>query len=125
MMTTDNRALDTYTRLMSANGAAQIYRAAQQAGILQALADGPASAAAVAQACGTALRPTGLLLDGLRALGLVEPAGEAYALAPVARFLAGPYRDLGDAYWSHLPAFLRSGEPLARMDDPQQSERHY
>ena len=125
MTAVDNRALETYARLMSANGAAQIYRGAQQAGILQALAGEPANAAAVAQICGTALRPTALLLDGLSALGLVEPVGEAYALAPVARFLAGPYRDLGDAYWSHLPAFLRTGEPIVRMDDPQESERHY
>ena len=34
MTTVDGRALETYIRLMSANGAAQIYRAAQQAGIL-------------------------------------------------------------------------------------------
>jgi len=125
MIANDNTALDSYAQLMSANGAAQIYRAAQQTGILQALAAGPATADAIARACGTALRPTALLLDGLRALGLVEPAGEAYALAPVARFLAGPYRDLGDAYWSHLPAFLRTDEPMARMDDPRESERHY
>jgi SAM-dependent methyltransferase len=46
-------------------------------------------------------------------------------LAPVARFLAGPYRDLGDAYWTHLPAFLRTGAPMARMDDPRESERQY
>ena len=125
MVSADNHALETYARLMSANGAARIYRAAVQAGVLQALANGPASVAAVAAACGTAIPPTALLLDGLVALGLVEPAGEAYGLAPVARFLAGPYRDLGDAYWSHLPAFLRTGEPMARMDDPRESERQY
>lgn len=122
---TDPCALATYARLMSANGAAQIYRAAQQAGVLQALANGPADAAAVAATCGTAMRPTALLLDGLAALGLVERSGGAYGLTPVARFLAGPYRDLGDAYWSHLPAFLRTGEPMARMDDPRESERQY
>ena len=125
MMAPDNHALETYARLMSANGAAQIYRAAQQAGVLRALANGPATAAAVATACGTAIHPTALLLDGLGALGLVEPDDEAYRLAPAARFLAGPYRDLGDAYWSHLPAFLRTGEPMARMDDPRESERQY
>jgi SAM-dependent methyltransferase len=125
MMTADTRALETYTQLMSANGAVQIYRAAREAGVLQALAGAPASAVAIAQACGTALRPTALLLDGLRALGLLERAGEAYALAPAARFLAGPYRDLGDGYWSHLPDFLASDRPMARMDDPEQSERHY
>jgi len=125
MAAIDNCALETYAQLMSANGAVQIYRGAQQAGILQTLASGPARAAAVAQACGTAMRPTALLLDALAALGLVEPSGEAYALAPVARFLAGPYRDLGDSYWSHLPAFLETNQPLVRMDDPQVSERHY
>ena len=125
MTAVDARALETYAQLMSANGAVQIYRAAQEAGVLRALADGPAPAAAVAQACGTAIRPTTLLLDGLAALGLVESSGETYALAPAARFLAGPYRDLGDSYWRHLPVFLRSGEPMVRMDDPQESERHY
>jgi ubiquinone/menaquinone biosynthesis C-methylase UbiE len=125
MIAVDNRALETYAQLMSANGAVQIYRAAQEAGVLHALTAGPAPAAAVAQACGTAIRATMLLLDGLVALGLVESSGEAYVLAPAARLLAGPYRDLGDSYWSHLPAFLRTDEPMARMDDPQQSERHY
>ena len=125
MTSTDTRALETYAQLMSANGAAQIYRAAQQSGVLHTLAGGPASAAAVAQACGTAIHPTTLLLDGLAALGLVECTGAAYGLAPVARILAGPYRDLGDAYWSHLPAFLETGRPMARMEDARESERHY
>ena len=93
--------------------------------MVQALASGPASAAEVAAACRTAIRPTALLLDGLVALGLLEQVGEAYGLAPVARFLAGPYRDLGDSYWSHLPAFLETGKPMARMDDARESERHY
>lgn len=125
MMTIDACALETYAQLMTANGAARIYHAAQRAGVLQTLAGGPASAAAVAEACGTVLRPTALLLDGLVALGLLEPVGETYALAPVARFLAGPYLDLGDSYWSHLPAFLAKDEPLVRMDDARESERHY
>lgn len=125
MTAIDTRALETYAQLMSANGAVQIYRAAQEAGIVQTLAAGPATADTVARTCGAAIRPTTLLLQGLVALGLLEQVGEVYALAPVARFLAGSYRDLGDSYWSHLPAFLRTGEPMARMDDPQESERHY
>jgi len=126
MMTTiNNRALETYAQLMSANGVAQIYRAALQAGVMRALADGPASAAAVAKSCGTAIRPTALLLDGLVALGLLEACGDAFRLTTAARFLAGPYRDLGDSYWSHLPAFLENGEPLVRMDDARESERQY
>jgi SAM-dependent methyltransferase len=125
MATIDKRALETYAQLMSANGAVRIYHAAQQTGVLQSLARGAASAAAIAEACGTAIHATVLLLEGLVALGLVERSGEAYRLAPVAHFLAGSYRDLGDSYWSHLPAFLRTGAPMARMDDPRESERHY
>ena len=34
MTTIDNRALETYAQLMSANGATQIYRAAVQVGVL-------------------------------------------------------------------------------------------
>ena len=125
MATIDSRALETYAHLMSANGAVQIYRTAQEAGVLQALASGAESAAAVAAACGAAVQPMALLLDGLVALGLVELSDEAYGLASVARFLSGPYRDLGDAYWSHLAAFLKTGEPLVRMDDAHESERQY
>ena len=125
MTIADNRALETYARLMRANGAVQIYRAARQAGLLRALADGPGNAAAVAGACGTAMRPTALLLDGLVALGLVERCSNGYGLAPAARFLSGPYRDLGDSYWAHLPALLETGEPLVRMDDARESERLY
>ena len=126
MMTTiDQHALDVYARLMTANGAAQIYRTAQQTGVVQTLARGPASAAEVASACRTAIRPTALLLAGLVALGLIEQVGEAYRLAPGARLLAGPYRDLGDSYWTHLSAFLTTGNPMARMDDPRDSEQQY
>jgi len=125
MATIDNRALETYAQLMSANGAVQIYRAAQEAGVLQAVASGAASAAAVAAACGTVIGPTTLLLDGLVALGLLEHSSDGYGVAPAARFLSGSYRDLGDAYWSHLPTLLATGEPLARMDDARESERQY
>jgi SAM-dependent methyltransferase len=124
MAAADNHALETYARLMSANGAAQIYRAAVQAGVLRAWR--------TARQCrrrGHGLRhgdpSDGVAARRARCAGSGRADGEAYCLAPAGRFLAGPYRDLGDAYWSHLPAFLRTGEPMARMDDPRESERQY
>jgi O-methyltransferase domain len=46
--------------------------AAQQVGLLAELQSGPASIEKLANACGTDLRNTGILLDGLEAMGLVS-----------------------------------------------------
>ena len=126
-MTSQAAILTRYFHLMNVNGAAHVYREALRAGVLDALAAGPGDAAGVAQATGLAERPVGLLLDALAALGLLEPDEEGrHRLTPLARWLlAGSYRDLGDPYWSHLPAFLRTGTPMARMDSPAESEAHY
>ncbi len=118
--------LAAYFALMNMNGVAHVYREAVRAGLLDALKGGPQPAAALAARCGTAERPTALLLEVLGALGVVAPAVEAYALTPLARsLLDGEYRTLGDPYWNHLPAFLATGDPLVEMDDPALSESHY
>lgn len=119
------KVLETYFRLMSLNGAAHIYRTAQNVGIFEALTAGPASASAVAQRCETKEYPTALILDGLCALGAVERDGEGYALASVMQLLTSAYRNLGDQYWESLPQFLNTGTPLLKMDDVGQSERYY
>lgn len=118
-------ALQTYFGLMNMNGAARVYHAAQELGVHEALRDGAATAQEVAAACGLRETPVALLLDGLRALGTVESTDGRYALAPVAEFLAGSYRHLGDEYWDFLPTFLRTGTPLAKMDCVEQSESQY
>ncbi|MDJ0905594.1 MAG: methyltransferase [Woeseiaceae bacterium] len=118
-------ALHAYFQLMNMNGAARIYRAAQELGVHDALRVGAASSAEVAEACGLQEHPVALLLDGLCALGTVTSAAGRYSLAPVADFLSGNYRNLGDEYWDFLPTFLRTGTPLARMDSTDQSEAQY
>ena len=124
--TPDLQPRESYFALMNANGVAQVYRTALEEGILDALRGSPAGASAVAQACGTRERPTGLVLEALSAAGLVTSSALGYTLLPVARMLLdGEYRTLGDPYWRHLPAYLRNGVPLKCMDDPSQSERHY
>ncbi len=115
-----------YFRLMNANGAAHAYREAVRSGILDALAKAPASPAEVARACGTAERPTALLLDVLRAVGCLAVEGERYAVTPLASLLlAGGYRDLGDVYGAHLPALLSTDAPLFAMDEKAKSEGFY
>ena len=118
-------ALETYFRLMYMNGGVQVYRTALMSGIFRALAAGPAAAGELAGKCDLRADPARLVLDALAALGLVQRTGEQYALAPVAAFLAGPYRDLGDVYWAHLPALLATGEPLVSVETAEQGEAFY
>jgi SAM-dependent methyltransferase len=121
--------LDSFFRLMNANGAARVYHYALESGVLDALARQPHTPASLAALQKLHPRPTGFLLHTLGALGLTEPTAddpEAHALTPLARRLvASPYRNLGDAYWDHLPRFLESNEPCARMDDPAAGAAHY
>ena len=118
-------ALNAYFQLMNMNGAARVYRAAQELGVHDALRNGAASAAEVAGTCDLQEAPVGLLLDSLCALGTVTATNGGYALAPVAELLSGNYRNLGDEYWDFLPTFLRTGTPLAKMDSTEQSEAQY
>ncbi len=118
-------ALQAYFQLMNMNGAARVYRAAQELGVHDALRNGAASAAEVAEACQLQEGPAALLLDGLCGLGTVTSTDGRYSLAPVAELLSGNYRNLGDEYWDFLPTFLRTGTPLAKMDATEQSEAQY
>ncbi|HKS17312.1 MAG TPA: class I SAM-dependent methyltransferase [Planctomycetota bacterium] len=118
-------ALETYFRLMYMNGGVQVYRTAMGAGIPQALTAGPATVAEIAAKCGLKPGPAQLVIDALAALGLVQEAGGKYSLAPVASFLLGSYRDLGDAYWNHLPKLLATGEPLVAVEQATQGEAFY
>lgn len=118
-------ALQTYFDLMSMNGGARLYRTSVELGIIAALAASPATPASVATACGLQERPVGLLLDGLCSLGVAKRVDDGFALAPVMQLLSGNYKNLGDEYWDHLPVLLKSGVPIARMDDATQSEALY
>jgi 2-polyprenyl-3-methyl-5-hydroxy-6-metoxy-1,4-benzoquinol methylase len=66
-----------------------------------------------------------LLLDGLCSIGTLTRKDDAYSPALVTQFLSGNYKNLGDEYWDHLPQFLQTGIPLAKMDSIEQSEEQY
>jgi len=118
-------ALQTYFNLMNMNGAARIYRTAQELGIFDAVGTGATTPADVAGKCGLQAEPLRLLLDGLCSIGALTRNGEQYSLTLVMQFLAGNYKNLSDEYWDYLPQFLKTGVPLAEMDSVEQSADQY
>ena len=117
-MNDDLPALGTYFELMTANGAARVFHAAVELGVLERLAGKPASAVEMAESCGYAERPMELLLKSLTAMNLVTETDGWYRPTNVLEMMGPKYRDLGNAYWDHLPEFLKSGQPVMEMDDP-------
>ncbi len=118
-------ALATYFNLMSLNGGAQVYHTACQLGVLDAMAAGRCTVADIAGTTGLKTEALRLLMECLGSLKVVQHEGDSYKLTPVAKFLSGPYRNLGNEYWVHLPHFLKTGMPLAMMDHVAQSENQY
>lgn len=120
------RLLATYFQLMNMNGASHVYREALRAEMLDALQSGKESVADIAADCNLAEKPTKLVLEVLCAMGVAQAEGAGYALTPLAQLLLNSgYRELGDPYWAHFPEFLRTAEPMARMDSTAESEQHY
>lgn len=109
------RTLENYLRLMDTNAVAQIFRAAVELGLFDALAGGQKTAAEIAAACGAQTEPIELLLDALGATGAIERYGDDYALSQALRLLPPELRDLGDRYWRHLVEFARTGESIPRI----------
>jgi 2-polyprenyl-3-methyl-5-hydroxy-6-metoxy-1,4-benzoquinol methylase len=125
-MNDQQRLLTDYFRLMNMNGAARVYRYGVQSGLCDALSGGPMTAGEVATKCGTFLQPTMLVLEALGSLGIARREGDRYSLTFLAQMLlGGSYRELGDKYWDHLPALMKTGHPIVRMDSAAESESHY
>jgi ubiquinone/menaquinone biosynthesis C-methylase UbiE len=93
--------------------------AALRLGLFAALADGASDAASVARRIGAEPRRTGVLLDGLCAIGLLEKRGGKYRNGEIARafLLDGPKSKAsillhhGDGWsdWGRLDAKVRAG----------------
>jgi ubiquinone/menaquinone biosynthesis C-methylase UbiE len=93
--------------------------AAATTGLLVQLVDGPPrSGDEHARALSLDPRAVGLVLDVMVAYGLAERVGEAIGATAGLRELAqtpgGTARTI--AMWSHVPEFLRTGQPFLRMD---------
>jgi len=119
------KAIETYFDLMGTNGGSHIFRISKQFGIFDVLREEALPLSEIATRCKIQEKGAGLLLDCLCGLEVVIMEGGCYRLAPVMRFLSGAYSNLSDEYWEHLPEFLRSGTPIAKMDSVEQSEEQY
>jgi ubiquinone/menaquinone biosynthesis C-methylase UbiE len=118
--------LSAYFDLMNCNGAANVYRVALEAGLLDALASEPLTTDQVAEKCQCDARATGLVLETLEAMRLTMHVCGKWSLTQLAgSLLSGGYRQLGQQYWDHLPKLLKTGEPWIHMDDAAQSAGHY
>lgn len=106
--------------LMELFATASAVTAAQQTGLLKALVSRPRTAEAYAEELGLDRRATGLVLDALVALDLAEREGDAYDAHPrmkvAGQVLSGRTGGLLENLLAHTPTFLRTGQPVMRMD---------
>jgi ubiquinone/menaquinone biosynthesis C-methylase UbiE len=117
------------TRIMDLFASAHVLEAALKVGLVQALQSGPLTAQAYAEKLGLDTRATTLVLDALVALDIASRAGDAYDASPTLKELLRPFAQGGfpmENLWGHVGTFLRTGEPLLRMDGaPAEREQSY
>lgn len=115
--------------LMDLFAVASVISAAQETGIVRALLAGPRTAQAYAEELGLDRRATAIVLDALVTLEIAAREGDAYDASPRMKAIVGPWAQasasLGNI-WGHTPTFLRTGQPLLRMDGtPAEREASY
>lgn len=124
-MTSAMSELNHFFRVMTINGAAQLLGMDRHYHFLAACLDQPLTAGEVAKHCGTQVKPTRLILEGLAALGLLQQDSERFSLTGLGKLLATTPQILGNRFWDHLPEYIRTGEPIIKMDVTQHQAEHY
>lgn len=106
------RTIDAYQNLKNINAQSHAIRTAVNLGIIAELRKGQASLEQIAGNCN--LKPEGLrlVLEVLKASGLIEQYDEDYALAQVGQVWPEQLSDLGDRYWEHLEHWLQNDQPI-------------
>src|SRR5579859_6831246 len=120
------QSLEAYFGLMTHNGAAVVFHQARALGLFEAFQQaGALSAEEAAEKCGLKTEPCSRVLECLKELSLLELNDGKYSATLAMQFLSGQYANLGNEYWNYLPTFLKTGTPLARMDNASESEGQY
>src|SRR5437016_11117775 len=90
--------IERLMQMMQGAQVSAVFAAAVRLDLYQTLAEGPLDREGVAKRIGCPLRTTGLLLEAVRALGLLAKDGDRYRLTPVAEAHLVPGRPmyLGD-----------------------------
>ena len=66
-----------------------------------------------------------MILEGLATLGLLEEEAGCFRLNALGKLLASSPQILGNRFWDHLPEYLKTGEPIIKMDALQHQAEHY
>lgn len=102
-------------KVAEAVAVAAIVRAAEEGGVLAALAEGPRRPTELADALGLDPRSLGLTLDALVALGVLRRDGQRVGLD--AGVGGSPLGLAGEVHlWAHTPRWLRTGVPVNPAD---------
>ncbi|HLL81955.1 MAG TPA: class I SAM-dependent methyltransferase [Longimicrobium sp.] len=128
-MTTEAKTREQEPDLLSLVGMGQAFVAAYQTGLLEALLVTPGTAAELATRLGLNTRAVEVVLGVLRAGGLVKRTGETYrataGFSGMAQTIPGGLTGLF-RLMEHTGTFLRTGEPMSRMDaGPAEREASY
>ncbi len=124
-MTSTMSELSQFFRVMMINGGAQLLVMDRQHHFLAACLERPSTASEVSQRCSTQEKPTRFILEGLTALGLLQEDLGRFHLTGLGKLLATSPQILGNRFWDHLPEYLRTGEPIIKMDVVQHQAEHY
>ena len=124
-MTPTAADLERFFRVMTINGAAQLLTMDRRYKFLATCAERSLMLAEISQRCGTHEKPTRLVMEGFVALGLVKEDAARFSLAPLGKLLAMTPEILGNRFWDHLPEYLKTGEPIIKMDVVQHQAEHY
>lgn len=124
-MTPTATDLEQFFRVMAINGAAQLLTMDRRYKFLAVCAEQPLTLAEIAQRCGSHEKPTRLVMEGFVALGLAKENAAQFSLAPLGKLLALTPEILGNRFWDHLPEYLKTGEPIIKMDVVQHQAEHY
>lgn len=125
---TDTKGTQMEMDVMDLFAAASIVTAAQQTGLFRELLSGPQTAPAFAKKLGLDHRATSLVLDALVTLELTTREDDRYEASQQVKSWIRPWGgdDPRQHLWEHTALFLRTGEPLARMDGtPAEREASY
>lgn len=124
-MSAQDRTLDQYQELMNINAVSHLIRAARQLSIFDRLLQGQHTALQLQQELSLQPEPTGLLLDALVAIGIIEQYGDDYALSQSARLLCQYDDDLGDDRWSQIVDFVRGNRQPSEQQESDSGDQQY
>lgn len=125
MSTSPHQSLTDFVALKHRLGLTHAIRAARELGIFAALAAGQRTAAQLAEEIQAAPDRVAALMKVLEQSELIERYGDDYALSTLARLIPDACLDLGDIYWKHLVEHVRSGRPLAEIEQAPQDDHDF